>query len=140
MSGRSNFPPEADVSYHSSRQTPSTRSPIWMLRVLDLRSYPARHNRLRDAPATQAPLWDHSRASLRATTIGTMTWAVAFFDSDRHFTYKAAVLAASIVPLGWAFDCPLMGWAADQIRLRKPVLIVGTRRHHDHAPPQRLDY
>jgi MFS family permease len=59
------------------------------------------------------------------TTIGAMTWGVAFFESDRHFTYKAAVLAASIVPLGWAFGCPLMGWAADQIRLRKPVLIVG---------------
>jgi MFS family permease len=59
------------------------------------------------------------------TTIGAMTWGVAFFETDRHFTYKAAVLAASIVPLGWAFGCPLMGWAADQIRLRKPVLIVG---------------
>ena len=59
------------------------------------------------------------------TTIGAMTWGVAFFESDRHLTYKAAVLAASIVPLGWAFGCPLMGWAADQIRLRKPVLIVG---------------
>ena len=59
------------------------------------------------------------------TTIGAMTWGVAFFESDRHFTYKAAVLAASIVPLGWAFGCPLMGWAADQIRLRKPVLIAG---------------
>ena len=59
------------------------------------------------------------------TTIGAMTWGVAFFETDRHFTYKAAVLAASIVPLGWAFGCPLMGWAADQIRLRKPVLIAG---------------
>jgi len=59
------------------------------------------------------------------TTIGAMTWGVAFFETDRHFTYKAAVLAASIVPLGWAFGCPLMGWAADQIRLRKPVLVAG---------------
>jgi MFS family permease len=54
-----------------------------------------------------------------------MTWGVAFFETDRHFTYKAAVLAASIVPLGWAFGCPLMGWAADQVRLRKPVLVAG---------------
>jgi MFS family permease len=30
------------------------------------------------------------------------------------------------VPLGWAFGCPLMGWAADRIGLRKPVLIAGT--------------
>jgi MFS family permease len=59
------------------------------------------------------------------TTIGAMTWGVAFFETDRHFAYRDAVLAASIVPLGWAFGCPLMGWAADQLRLRKPVLVVG---------------
>jgi MFS family permease len=60
------------------------------------------------------------------TTIGAMTWGVALFETDRHFAYGDAVLAASMVPLGWAFGCPLMGWAADQIRLRKPVLIAGT--------------
>lgn len=59
------------------------------------------------------------------TTIGAMTWGVAFFEVDRHFTYKTAVLAASFVPLGWAFGCPLMGWAADTIGLRKPVLFAG---------------
>ena len=59
------------------------------------------------------------------TTIGAMTWGVAFFEADRHFTYGAAVLATSFVPLGWAFGCPLMGWAADAIRLRKPVLFAG---------------
>jgi MFS family permease len=59
------------------------------------------------------------------TTIGAMTWGVAFFEVDRHFTYKAAVLAASFVPLGWAVGCPLMGWVADAIRLRKPVLFAG---------------
>jgi MFS family permease len=59
------------------------------------------------------------------TTIGAMTWGVAFFESDRHFTYRAAVFAASFVPLGWAFGCPLMGWAADAIGLRKPVLFAG---------------
>ena len=59
------------------------------------------------------------------TTIGAMTWGVAFLETDRHFTYGAAVLAASFVPLGWAFGCPLMGWAADTIGLRKPVLFAG---------------
>jgi MFS family permease len=59
------------------------------------------------------------------TTIGAMTWGVAFLEADRHFAYRAAVLAASAVPLGWAFGCPLMGWAADAIRLRKPVLFAG---------------
>jgi MFS family permease len=59
------------------------------------------------------------------TTIGAMTWGVAFFEADRHLNYADAVWAASAVPLGWAFGCPLMGWAADQIGLRKPVLIAG---------------
>jgi MFS family permease len=59
------------------------------------------------------------------TTIGAMTWGVAFLEADRQFAYQAAVLAASAVPLGWAFGCPLMGWAADAIRLRKPVLFAG---------------
>ena len=59
------------------------------------------------------------------TTIGAMTWGVAFFEADRHFTYGAAVLATSFVPLGWAFGCPLMGWAADAIGLRKPILFAG---------------
>jgi MFS family permease len=59
------------------------------------------------------------------TTIGAMTWGVAFLEADRHFAYRAAVLAASAVPLGWAFGCPLMGWAADAIKLRKPVLFAG---------------
>ena len=59
------------------------------------------------------------------TTIGAMTWGVAFLETDRHFTFRAAVLAASFVPLGWAFGCPLMGWAADTIGLRKPVLFAG---------------
>ena len=59
------------------------------------------------------------------TTIGAMTWGVAFFETDRHFTYKEAVFAASFVPLGWAVGCPLMGWAADGMGLRKPVLFAG---------------
>jgi MFS family permease len=59
------------------------------------------------------------------TTIGAMTWGVAFFEADRHLNYADAVWAASAVPLGWAFGCPLMGWAADRIGLRKPVLIAG---------------
>jgi len=54
-----------------------------------------------------------------------MTWGIAFLEADRHFAYRAAVLAASAVPFGWAFGCPLMGWAADAIRLRKPVLFAG---------------
>jgi MFS family permease len=59
------------------------------------------------------------------TTIGALTWGVAFLQIDRHFIYRDAALVASLVPLGWAFGCPIMGWLADRVGLRKPVLIGG---------------
>lgn len=59
------------------------------------------------------------------TTIGMMTWGVAFFQTDRGFPYQSAVLAASLVPLGWAVGCPLTGWLADRLGRRKPVVIGG---------------
>lgn len=59
------------------------------------------------------------------TTIGAMTWGVAFFQIGRSLSYGDAVLAAAMVPLGWAVGCPAMGWLADRIGLRKPVLIAG---------------
>jgi MFS family permease len=58
------------------------------------------------------------------TTIGALTWGVAL-QNDQNFTYRDAALIASLVPLGWAFGCPLMGWLADRIGLRKPVLLGG---------------
>jgi MFS family permease len=59
------------------------------------------------------------------TTIGTMTWGVAFLQVDRAVPYGSAVSLAAMVPLGWAVGCPLLGWATDRIGLRKPVLRVG---------------
>jgi MFS family permease len=59
------------------------------------------------------------------TTIGAMTWGVALFQRDRALPYGAAVLAASMVPFGWVFGCPLLGWIADRIGRRKPVLLGG---------------
>lgn len=59
------------------------------------------------------------------TTIGDMTWGVAFFQHDRLFTYHDAVVTGSLVPLGWVIGCPLIGWLADQVGRRKPVLIGG---------------
>lgn len=59
------------------------------------------------------------------TTIGALTWGVAFLQIDRHIAYREAALVASLVPLGWAFGCPIIGWLADRVGLRKPVLIVG---------------
>jgi len=59
------------------------------------------------------------------TTIGDMTWGVAFFQQDVRLDYPHAVTAISMVPLGWVVGCPLTGWLADRIGSRKPVLIVG---------------
>jgi MFS family permease len=33
------------------------------------------------------------------------------------------VVVASMVPLGWVFGCPLVGWLSDRIGRRKPVII-----------------
>jgi MFS family permease len=59
------------------------------------------------------------------TTIGDMTWGVAFFQRDRMLSFHDAVLTGSLVPLGWVIGCPLLGWLADFVGRRKPVLIGG---------------
>lgn len=59
------------------------------------------------------------------TTIFAMTWGVAFFQKDRMMDFESATLVSACVALGWAVGCPLMGWIADQIGRRKPVLITG---------------
>src|SRR5246127_1271351 len=59
------------------------------------------------------------------TTIGDMTWGVAFFQRDRMFTFHDAVVTGSLVPLGWVIGSPLLGWLADFVGRHKPVLIGG---------------
>lgn len=57
------------------------------------------------------------------TTIFAMTWGVAFFQKDRMLDYHSATLASAMVPMGWVFGCPLLGYLADLLGKRKPVLI-----------------
>jgi MFS family permease len=59
------------------------------------------------------------------TTIFAMTWGVAFFQQDRSFNFHDAAVACAMVPMGWVFGCPLLGYLTDKIGKRKPVLISG---------------
>lgn len=59
------------------------------------------------------------------TTVGDMVWGVRFFQTDRSFAFGDAVFAISMVPLGWVFGCPLLGWLADHLGRRKPVYLGG---------------
>jgi MFS family permease len=59
------------------------------------------------------------------TTVGDMVWGVRFFQTDKLFSFSDAVFAISMVPLGWVFGCPLLGWLADRIGRRKPVYLGG---------------
>jgi MFS family permease len=59
------------------------------------------------------------------TTVGDMVWGVRFFETDKSFAFADAVFAISMVPLGWVFGCPLLGWLADRLGRRKPVYLGG---------------
>src|SRR5882757_8254238 len=59
------------------------------------------------------------------TTVGDMVWGVRFFQADKLFSFADAVFAISMVPLGWVFGCPLLGWLADRLGRRKPVYLGG---------------
>lgn len=59
------------------------------------------------------------------TTVFIMVWGILFLQQDRQFSYAQATLISSMVPLGWVIGCPLLGWIADLIGQRKPVLTGG---------------
>jgi MFS family permease len=59
------------------------------------------------------------------TTVGDMIWGVPFLREGWHVGYTEAVYRASMVPLGWVIGAPLLGYIADHLGRRKPVLIGG---------------
>ena len=59
------------------------------------------------------------------TTIFDMVWGVRFLQQDDVFSYRSAVFAASMAPLGWVIGAPLLGYIADHLQRRKPALVLG---------------
>jgi MFS family permease len=59
------------------------------------------------------------------TTIGDMIWGIPFLRDTLGIGYAEAVNRATMVPLGWVIGCPLLGYLAERIGRRKPVLIGG---------------
>jgi|SoiMethySBSTD1v2_1073268.scaffolds.fasta_scaffold140791_2 MFS family permease len=60
------------------------------------------------------------------TTVGAMTWGVSFLEHAWHVDYTQAVDRAATVALGWVFGCPILGYIADRIGRRKPVVFAGS--------------
>jgi MFS family permease len=59
------------------------------------------------------------------TTVGAMTWGVSFLQEGWHVGYTPAVDRAAAVAIGWVFGCPILGYLADRIGRRKPVVLAG---------------
>jgi len=59
------------------------------------------------------------------TTVGAMTWGVSLLQHGWLLDYTHAVDRAASVAMGWVFGCPILGYLADRIGRRKPVVIAG---------------
>ena len=60
------------------------------------------------------------------TTVGAMTWGVSFLEHGWNVDYAQAVDRAAMVAIGWVFGCPVLGYIADRIGRRKPVIFAGS--------------
>ena len=58
------------------------------------------------------------------TTIGDMIWGVPLLQLGFGVGHAEAVNRAAMIPLGWVFGSPILGFIADRMGRRKPVLIV----------------
>jgi MFS family permease len=59
------------------------------------------------------------------TTVGAMTWGVSFLEGGWHLGFGEAADRAAVVAMGWVFGCPILGYVADRIGRRKPVILGG---------------
>jgi MFS family permease len=59
------------------------------------------------------------------TTVGAMTWGVSFLQEGWNLDYPHAVNRAASVAMGWVFGSPILGYIADHIGRRKPVMFAG---------------
>jgi MFS family permease len=59
------------------------------------------------------------------TTVGAMTWGVSLMQHGWQVDYVHAVDRAASVAMGWVFGCPILGYLADHIGRRKPVVFAG---------------
>jgi MFS family permease len=59
------------------------------------------------------------------TTVGAMTWGVSLMEHGWHVDYAHAVDRAASVAMGWVFGCPILGYLADRLGRRKPVVLAG---------------
>jgi len=60
------------------------------------------------------------------TTVFAMTWAVSFLQEGWHVAYPQAVDRAASVAMGRVFGSPILGYIADRIGRRKPVVLGET--------------
>lgn len=59
------------------------------------------------------------------TTVGDMIWGVPLLQLGFGVEHATAVNRVAMVPLGWVFGAPALGYLADRMGRRKPVLIAG---------------